>query len=76
MTILDWMPSRLAISAGSGWGDPGPNRTGPLDALTVRSTPAISGSMGTSTPTSKRPGNSGQVRCIFAPSEGASGSQG
>ena len=36
MTILDWIPRRFAISAGSGWGDPGSNRTGPLEALTVR----------------------------------------
>ena len=76
MTILDWIPRRCAIPAGSGWSEPGPNPTGPLDALTIRHTSAASGSMGTSSPTRKRPGNSGRVRCIFTPCERASGSQG
>src|SRR5216683_3244997 len=76
MTILDWMPKLFAISAGSEWGDPGPNRTGPLEALTVRSTSAAIGSMGTSTPTPKRAGKSGRVRSIFVPNDAASGTQG
>src|SRR6266436_5739277 len=33
MTILDWIPRRCAIPAGSGWSEPGPNPTGRLDAL-------------------------------------------
>src|SRR5207245_686907 len=35
MTILDWIPRRFAIPAGSGWSEPGPNANGPLDALAI-----------------------------------------
>ena len=38
MPICDCMPKRFAASAGSGCCDSGPNRTAPLEALTVRNT--------------------------------------
>ena len=64
MAIMDLMLKRSADGDGSAQSDSGSNRTGPLEASTLRKTLAAPGSFGMFTPRLKAPMYSGRVRSI------------